>query len=89
MPGGHLNEIKDNTAKCPTYISTNSFTDTFQTIVNTYGIPRYKEVNPALFTIATFPFLFGVMFGDLGHGLILLIIGLYLILYKPFIITKK
>ena len=46
--------------------------------MNTYGIPRYKEINPALFTIVTFPFLFGVMYGDIGHGSILLSIGLYI-----------
>jgi vacuolar-type H+-ATPase subunit I/STV1 len=29
--------------------------------VNTYGVPRYREANPALFTAATFPFFFGVI----------------------------
>ena len=53
----------------PTYFSTNKFTYAYQEFVNTYGIPRYREANPALFTAATFPFLFGVMYGDVGHGL--------------------
>jgi V-type H+-transporting ATPase subunit a len=48
-------------------------------IVDTYGIPSYKEVNPAVFTIATFPFLYGVMFGDIGHGTIMACVGLFLI----------
>ena len=52
----------------PTHFQTNSFTLAFQEFVNTYGVPRYKEANPALFTAATFPFLFGVMYGDVGHG---------------------
>ena len=62
----------------PTYFKLNEFTWVFQEIVNTYGFPRYREVNPGLFTIATFPFLFGVMFGDIGHGSLLLAFGAYL-----------
>jgi V-type H+-transporting ATPase subunit a len=42
----------------------------------------YKEVNPAIFAIVTFPFLFGVMFGDIGHGGLLLISGILLVLFN-------
>ena len=48
-------------------------------IVNTYGFPRYRELNPGIFTIVTFPYLFGIMFGDILHGLLLLIVGLFFI----------
>jgi V-type H+-transporting ATPase subunit a len=65
----------------PTHFVTNKFTYGYQEFVNTYGVPRYREANPALFTAATFPFLFGVMYGDVGHGMFLLCAGLYL-LYK-------
>ena len=54
----------------PTHFKMNPVIWGFQEIVNTYGVPRYKEINPGLFTIVTFPFLFGVMFADIGHGLI-------------------
>ena len=63
----------------PTHFFTNKFTYGYQEFVNTYGIPRYREANPALFTAATFPFLFGVMYGDVGHGLFLFCAGLYLL----------
>jgi len=63
----------------PTHFETNKFTYGYQEFVNTYGIPRYREANPALFTAATFPFLFGVMYGDIGHGSFLLCFGLYLL----------
>jgi V-type H+-transporting ATPase subunit a len=63
----------------PTHFITNKFTYGYQEFVNTYGIPRYREANPALFTAATFPFLFGVMYGDIGHGLFLFSAGLYLL----------
>eukprot|EP00931_Biecheleriopsis_adriatica_P007007 TRINITY_DN108339_c0_g1_i1.p1 TRINITY_DN108339_c0_g1~~TRINITY_DN108339_c0_g1_i1.p1 ORF type:complete len:834 (+),score=146.71 TRINITY_DN108339_c0_g1_i1:91-2592(+) len=61
----------------PTYIKVNEFTSVFQELVDTYGLPRYQEANPALLTTVTFPFLFGVMYGDIGHGLMLLLIGAY------------
>jgi V-type H+-transporting ATPase subunit a len=63
----------------PTHFTTNKFTYGYQEFVNTYGIPRYREANPALFTAATFPFLFGVMYGDIGHGLFLFSAGCYLL----------
>lgn len=63
----------------PTHFTTNKFTYGYQEFVNTYGIPRYREANPALFTAATFPFLFGVMYGDIGHGSFLFAAGLYLL----------
>ena len=44
--------------------------------MDTYGVPSYKEANPAVLTVVTFPFLFGVMFGDVCHGSMLLIFGL-------------
>ena len=62
----------------PTYFKQNEFLDVFQEIVDTYGVPRYQEINPAIFTTITFPFLFGIMFGDIGHGLALVSFGIYL-----------
>ena len=71
-------DVKDYGMLRPTYINVNDFTYPFQEIVNQYGIPNYHEINPGYFTIITFPFLFGIMFGDMGHGLILLLISFYL-----------
>eukprot|EP00922_Rhytidocystis_sp_ex-Travisia-forbesii_P043348 GHVS01064672.1.p1 GENE.GHVS01064672.1~~GHVS01064672.1.p1 ORF type:complete len:837 (+),score=111.29 GHVS01064672.1:172-2682(+) len=63
----------------PTYIRTTEFSASFQGMVDTYGVARYQEANPAILTMVTFPFLFGVMYGDIGHGGCVLLFGLYLI----------
>ena len=74
--------IDDKNINPPTYFKLNDFSYPFQMIVNEYGIPRYREINPGLFTIITFPFMFGVMFGDIGHGGLLASFGLWLVLKK-------
>lgn len=56
---------------------TTEFAAVYQQIVDTYGVPNYKEANPAVFACVTFPFLFGVMFGDVMHGGLLLAFALW------------
>ena len=72
----------EDDSKPPTYLILNDFTYPFQTIVSEYGVPRYREVNPGLFTIITFPFMFGVMFGDIGHGGLILLMSIWLVMKK-------
>lgn len=64
----------------PTSFQTTELTAIQQQLVDTYGICRYKELNPAIVSMVTFPFLFGMMFGDVGHGSLLLLAGIYLTL---------
>jgi V-type H+-transporting ATPase subunit a len=73
-------ETIDTRDQPPTYFKTNSFTKIHQSIVDSYGIARYKEINPAVFSCMTFPFLFGIMYGDIGHGFIITLVAAFFIL---------
>uniref|UniRef100_A0A7N9AZS5 V-type proton ATPase subunit a n=1 Tax=Mastacembelus armatus TaxID=205130 RepID=A0A7N9AZS5_9TELE len=73
----------------PTYNKTNKFTTGFQNIVDAYGIGTYREMNPAPYTIITFPFLFAVMFGDLGHGLLMTFAAIYLVVREKRLMAQK
>ncbi|XP_012449923.1 V-type proton ATPase subunit a3 [Gossypium raimondii] len=73
----------------PTYFRTNKFTSAFQEIVDAYGVAKYQEANPGVYTIVTFPFLFAVMFGDWGHGICLLLATLFFIIREQKLSSQK
>ena len=55
----------------------------FQKLVNVYGTPSYAEVEPTAFFALGFLAMFGLMFGDVGHGAVLFSAGWFLFRYIP------
>ena len=62
----------------PTKLKNNKIVKPFETLVKMYGLPNYTETDPTLFVAITAFLLFGFMFGDVGHGLVIFLIGLIL-----------
>jgi V/A-type H+-transporting ATPase subunit I len=62
----------------PTLLSTTSAVRSFRPLVETYGALRYADVDPTPFAAASFVLMFGMMFGDVGQGLLLAGLGVAL-----------
>jgi V/A-type H+/Na+-transporting ATPase subunit I len=65
-------------ADVPVALQNPKFLSPFELLVNTYARPRYNEIDPTALIAITFPLLYGAMFGDVGHGLVLAAIGWFL-----------
>jgi V/A-type H+-transporting ATPase subunit I len=52
----------------------------FEMLVSTYGLPNYRELEPTLFVALSYIVMFGMMFGDGGHGMVLAACGLIALL---------
>lgn len=77
----HVEEIKAmpySGIKVPTLLKNLPLVSAFQEIVALYSLPSYGEIDPSFFVAVTFCLFFGFMFGDVGHGLMLFLIAVFL-----------
>lgn len=64
----------------PTKLKNPKIFQPYEMYTRMYGLPAYNECDPTIFVALTYSFIFGVMFGDVGQGLCLLVGGA--LLYK-------
>jgi V/A-type H+-transporting ATPase subunit I len=69
-------------AKPPTKLKNPWFLKPFELYVEMYGLPAYHEMDPTLFVALTYTLMFGIMFGDVGQGAVLLAGGALLYQFK-------
>ncbi|HYL08059.1 MAG TPA: V-type ATPase 116kDa subunit family protein [Candidatus Udaeobacter sp.] len=62
----------------PTQLRTPRAAEPFRPLVETYGTVRYRDIDPTPFTAISYVLMFGMMFADTGHGLVLAAAGLAL-----------
>lgn len=66
----------------PVKLKNNRFSAPFETFVKMYSLPSYKDIDPTNLVAITYTLLFGIMFGDLGQGLVLALGGFLLFKLK-------
>lgn len=59
----------------PTLLTNPKFIKLFEKITLAQGMPKYREIDPTPFVAFVFPLFYGIMFADLGQGLLLILIG--------------
>ncbi len=70
-------ETKELNIPVPTLLKNSRMFSAFQEIVAMYSLPSRGDFDPSLLVAITFTFFFGFMFGDIGHGLIILLAAIY------------
>ncbi len=75
QPPESIPEVKTNKIKVPVIYNNPKFLKPFESLVTTYGSPDYNEIDPSGIIGLAFLLMFGVMFGDVGHGLVLFLVG--------------
>ena len=71
----------DHTRKdTPTLLKNPKILRPFQSLVAIFGLPQYSQIDPTLFVAIIYILMFGLMFGDVGHGFILAAAGIYMLI---------
>lgn len=68
--------------KPPTKMRSGLLARVFRPLLEMYGLPAYDEVDPSVFMALSFVLFFGIMFGDVGQGVGLILIGFLLARFK-------
>ena len=77
IEGAYIDEDEQTNGQVlPTLLTNKSYTRTFEVITETQGIPRYDEIDPTPIIAFVWPLFYGLMFADLGHGLLLFGLGM-------------
>jgi V/A-type H+-transporting ATPase subunit I len=69
-------EVRDGSEKVPVSLKHGAFVKGFERVVFSYGAPLYGTIDPTPLVAVSFTLLFGIMFGDLGQGFVLFLLGL-------------
>ena len=84
-----IKEAELDDPKVPIILDNNKVVEPFESIVETYALPQYNEIDPSLLVAIFYTIFTGFMIGDLGYGLLGLIGTIYLLKTKDFPKSKE
>ncbi|MDE2027267.1 MAG: hypothetical protein KGJ11_01840, partial [Candidatus Omnitrophica bacterium] len=67
--------VRQRRQKVPVLLDNPKFLQPFELLLTAFGLPEYYAVDPTIFVAVSYLIMFGVMFGDIGHGTVLGISG--------------
>ena len=73
-------DIDVSKEEIPVRLKNKPFFKPFELLISAYGMPRYGTIDPTVFVAISFLLMFGAMFGDIGHGMVVGLLGLYLLI---------
>jgi V/A-type H+-transporting ATPase subunit I len=65
-----------NVEKVPIALENPMPSEPFEVLVRAFSLPKYNEIDPTTFVALIYPFLFALMLGDIGYGVVIIVIGL-------------
>lgn len=68
---------EEDAKRTPVFYDNPAWAKPFEIVMGLASLPKYREIDPTPILAVFFPLFFGIMVGDIGYGLIILAIGLY------------
>ena len=84
-----VDQVKDGREKVPVSLKHGGFVKGYEPLVFSYGAPLYGTIDPTPIVAVFYTLIFGIMFGDLGQGLVLLILGILTGKRGPAFLSKR
>jgi len=80
LAASEVESVKNGKVDVPVQLNNPKLIKPFELLTSAYGVPTYRTIDPTPILGISFLVIFGMMFGDVGHGLVLALTGLFFLL---------
>ncbi len=78
-----MKEADSEDPEVPILLHNNKLVEPFENIIRTYALPKYNEMDPTPIMMPWYLIFFGMMMGDLGYGLVMLLATTLVLKFIP------